>query len=245
MMEAGLALLADQGLGVGAGDLTFKRVFDRVESATGVRLSNASVIRRVWENQADFQDAVLMAVALAGDAGDEGGAAADALLALLGSIDRSTPQGRLRGLSEMCRVGGAASLQALVDSRSWSLWVGVWVLGVTGTPSERVDRLRQALLDGYEAATERWMGLHGTMVGALGLRMREPFTLRQLTVSVGALVEGCALRGGTEHEAAVILRPTGPGGAVQEWTLFAVGLEALAHQYLEPDPGWTGSADGV
>lgn len=238
MMEAGLGLLVDQGLGVGAGDLTFKKVFDRVELTTGIRLTNASVIRRAWENQAEFQDAVLAAVARAGDAGDESGATADALLPLLGSIDRSTGQGRLRALSEVCRVGGAASLRALVDSRSWALWVGVWVLAVTGAPSERVDRVRQALLDGYEATTELWMGLHGAMIDALGLRLRSPFTLRQFTVSVGALVEGCALREGSERQAAVLLRPSGPAGEPQEWTLFAVGLEALAHQFLELDPDW-------
>jgi len=245
MTRAGLELLVEEGLGVGAGDLTFKRVFDRVEATTGVRLTNASVIRRVWENQAEFQDDLLTVVALAGDAGDEAGATADALLPLLVSIDRSTPQGRMDGLREVCRVGGAASLRALVDSRQWSLWVGVWVLSVTGTPSARVDRVRQALVDGYEATTDLWMGLHGAMIDALGLRLRPPFTLRQFTVSVGALVEGCALRERTERAPATVVRPTGPGGAPQEWTLFGVGLEALAHQYLEPDPGWTDPGAGI
>lgn len=245
MMAAGQGLLVDEGLGVGAGDLTFKRVFERVELSTGVRLTNASVIRRVWENQAHFQDDVLMAVALAGDAGDESGATADAVLRLLASIDRSTPQGRLDGLTQACRVGGAASLRALADSRHWSLWVGVWVLSVTGTRSERIDRVRQALVDGYEATTDLWVGLHGAMIDTLGMCLREPFTLRQFTISVGALVEGCALRELTERPPPAIHRPTGPGGVLQEWTLFGVGLEALAYQYLEPDPGWADPGVGV
>jgi len=33
-----------------------------------------------------------------------------------------------------------------------------------------------------------------------------------------------------------LIRPTGPNGEDQEWSLFAFGLEALVHQFLEPDP---------
>ncbi len=240
MLESGLAILEEQGLGVGAEELTFKKVLDRVESVSGVRLTNASVIRRVWENQAEFQDDVLTAVALAGDAGGEMGDTAGALVPLFEAIDLSTPAGRLRGLGEMCRVGGATSLRTLVGSRNWSLWVGVWVLAVTGPQSERGRRIRQALIDGYESTTDQWAELYGSMVAYLGLRVRAPFTLRQFTVSVGALVEGCALRDGARRDTAAILRPTGPDGGMQEWTLFGVGLEALALQYLEPDPDWTG-----
>jgi len=240
MLAAGLALLEEQGLGVGAEDLTFKRVLDRVESTTGVRLTNASVIRRAWENQAEFQDDVLIAVALAGDTGGEMGDTAAALVPLFGAMDLSSPAGRLRGLAEVCRVGGAASLRTLVGSRSWSLWVGVWVLAVTGPPTDRGRRIRQALIDGYEISTDQWAELYRTMADYLGLRLRTPFTLRQFTVSVGALVEGCALRDGARRDTAAILRPTGPDGRMQEWTLFGVGLEALALQYLEPDPNWTG-----
>jgi hypothetical protein len=247
-MEAGTDILTEQGLGIGADGLTFKRAFERVAATSGIRLTNASVIRRVWENQAEYQDAVLAAVALAGDAGEQTGATADSLLPLLDTIDRTTPAGRLDGLSQVCRVGGAASLRALVDSRQWALWVGAWVLAVTGPASERAARVRRALQDGYESTTDRWMGLHGAMASALGLRVREHLTLRQFTVSVGALVEGCALREGAEPGTAGILRPTGPAGALEEWTLFGVALEALALQFFEVDPGWhleaTDSAPG-
>jgi hypothetical protein len=40
-----------------------------------------------------------------------------------------------------------------------------------------------------------------------------------------------------------ILRPTGPKGEDQEWTLFAIGLEALMQQFFEPDPDWNPSPD--
>jgi hypothetical protein len=114
----------------------------------------------------------------------------------------------------------------------------VWVLAVTSPPTERVRRIRQALLDGYGATTDLWSELYSAMLTHVGLRPRAPLTLRQFTVSVGALVEGCALRAGAERDQAAILRPTGPDGELQEWTLFGIGLEALAFQFLEVDPDW-------
>jgi hypothetical protein len=242
MMTAGLDLLAEEGLGIGAEELTFKRVFDRVEASTGKRLTNASVIRRVWTNQAEFQDDVLSAVAMAGDGGGEMGDTAAAMIGLLQTVDVSTPAGRRRGLSQICRVGGEASLGALVDSRRWSLWVGVWVLAVTGPQSERGRRIRKALVEGYETTTDLWVGLYQALMNYLGVRVRAPFTLRQFTVSVGALIEGCAMRAAAEPDAPPIFRPTGPDGASEPWSLFAVGLEALVVQYLELDPDWPGAA---
>jgi len=242
MMTAGLELLAEDGLGIGTEELTFKRVFDRVEASTGKRLTNASVIRRVWTNQAEFQDDVLSAVARAGDGGGEIGDTASALIALLQSIDVTSPAGRRRGLSQLCRVGGDVSLRALVDSRRWSLWVGVWVLAVTGPPSERGRRIQKALVEGYETTTELWVELYSAMVFHLGLRVRAPFTLRQFIESVGALIQGCALRAGADTDPPAILRPTGPGGRSEPWSLFAIALEALVMQYLELDPDWPGPA---
>ncbi len=41
LMSAGRSILYEEGLGTGAETLTFKRVFDRVESESGIRLTNA------------------------------------------------------------------------------------------------------------------------------------------------------------------------------------------------------------
>ena len=30
--------------------------------------------------------------------------------------------------------------------------------------------------------------------------------------------------------------PTGPGGELQEWTLYSLAIEAVALQFFEPDP---------
>ena len=243
LMSAGLAILEEEGLGIAAGDLTFKRVLARVEADTGIRVTNASVIRRVWENQADYQTDVLAAVGVAGDSAGELGATVEALEAVLGHLDVSSPEARVRSMGEICRVAGQTAFRTLVESPQWALWVGVWVLAATNVPSPADRRIRDALVEGYLRGTDLWMGLHGAVLPLLGLRPRAPLTLRQFTVSTGALVEGCALRQVGAEDLDVIERPTGPGGAMQEWTLFAIGLEALAAQFFEIDPDWVPPGD--
>lgn len=39
-----------------------------------------------------------------------------------------------------------------------------------------------------------------------------------------------------------IVLPTGRNGEDQEWTLFAVGLEAILQHFFEPDPDWSDQA---
>jgi hypothetical protein len=234
-------VLLEDGLGTGADTLTFKRVFERVEEDTGLRLSNASIIRRVWENQADYQADVLASVAA-----EEGLGAFDrtiqALVPLIEGLDVSTAEAREQSLREVCRIGGAANILTLLESPNWSLWIAVWSLATTepsrGTPPP-VDfqkRIRVALLEGYDGFTARWEDAYRTLADFLGMRIRAPLTFGQLSVAVGALAEGCSLRHRVDEGMEGIVRPTGPHGEEQEWTLFAIGLEAILHQFFEPDP---------
>lgn len=75
----------EEGLDAGSGNLTFKRVFERVEERTGTRITNASVTNRVWENQADFQADVLVSIAR-DEARPEVGGAVTAIAGLLGDL---------------------------------------------------------------------------------------------------------------------------------------------------------------
>src|ERR1019366_5744739 len=63
MLAAGRSILLEEGLGTVADALNFKRAFDRIESETGIRLSNASLIGRVWANVDDYQTDVLVELA--------------------------------------------------------------------------------------------------------------------------------------------------------------------------------------
>jgi len=243
LLETGRTLLIEEGLGTGFDTLTFKRVFQRVEADTGRRISNASVIRRVWENQADYQADVLVTIAEQEGLG-EFHDTLSALEPVFASMDLSTVEERERSLREACRVGGAANIFSLLQSPHWSLWIAVWALATAGTlhPDEQrvahQQRIRDALLNGYEGVTQLWENAYTALVEALGMRPRAPLTVRQFTVAIGALSEGCSLRQRLDPTMDGILRPTGPDGEDQDWTLFGIGLEALQRHFFEPDPEW-------
>jgi hypothetical protein len=250
LLETGRILLIEEGMGTGVDHLTFKRVFDRVEADTGRRLSNASVIRRVWDNLADYQADVLVTIATQDGLGEFESTFA-ALIPVLASMDLSTPEARDRSLREACRVGGSANITVLLESPDWWLWITVWSLAMADIrPGDddreigRRQRLRDALSEGYESVTGMWEDAYTALVASFGLRPRPPLTVRQFTVAIGALAEGCSLRQRLDPGMVDIMRPTGPGGGMQAWTLFGLALEALVHQFFEPDPGWVAPPAG-
>ncbi len=237
-MAAGRDLLMEEGLAVGGAGLTFKRAFERLEATRGVHLTNASVIRRVWENQADFRADVLVEAAQAADSSGEAGATLDALFPLVATFDLTTPEGRMRALQDLARIGGEVSIRSRLATPEWSVWMGAWVLSLTGSDTEERRRVKNALLEGLEEVSDLWDQIYGVMSASLGFRMRPGLTMRQFTVSSATLVEGCALEQGDDGEVAMVSRPTGPGGALEEWTIFGIGLSALSRAYFEIDPDW-------
>ena len=239
LIQTGRAILEEEGLSVGAGGLTFKEVFARVEVATGARVTNASVIRRVWENLAEYQTDVLVDIALRADSTGELDLTLEALAPLVVASDLSTPAARLASLRELARVGGEVGMTARLESREWYLWIGVWVLGLTNDLTGRRTNIREALLESFATMTATWEDLFEGICAHLGLRVRENLTVRQFTQAVSSMAEGSALRQGGDLALALIERPTGPGGELQQWTLFGVCLEALAVRFLEIDPDWS------
>lgn len=240
LLTAGVELLVEEGIGTGAGHLTFKRVFEWLEATTGVRVTNASVIGRIWENQSEYQTAVLVSIA-SSDGYEVLESARTALRPSLRRFERTTNEGRTTALRELCRIGGAAHIELLTGSKRWQRWVGVWALAMAGTDPETDvdDPVADALRHGYEAVTSRFEGAFALMLSTFGFRLRQGLTLRQLTVATGALAEGCALRYGVDTDSTrSIMRLTGPDGEEEEWTLFSVALEALVNAFVELDPQW-------
>jgi hypothetical protein len=235
MLETGRVILREEGIETVSSNLTFKRVFDRVERDTGRHLTNASVIKRIWDNQSDFQADVLVDIAQ-----DEQRPEVEATLAavqdVLAAVDLSTVEGRMRGMSELCRVVGATSREAIGESTSWLLWISVVAIASSSSSEEQRRRMCSALAEGYDLVTEFWEGVYSGLAALLGLRLRAPRTVRHFALAVTALSEGDSLRQHIERSAVTVELPTGPNGGTQEWTLHSLALEAVALQFFEPDP---------
>ena len=88
----------------------------------------------------------------------------------------------------------------------------------------------------YDSVAEFWEAIYGGLIAFLGLRLRAPRTMLQFAQAVTSLSEGDSLRRHVVREIVALDLPSGPRGADQEWTLYAVTLEALALQFFEPDP---------
>ena len=100
-IEAGRAILREEGLGTGGEKLTLKRVSDRVEAQYGVRFTNASIIGRIWENQSEYQTDVLATVA-ADDSNAEVQESLDRMAPFIGGMDTSTEEARAVVASVSC-----------------------------------------------------------------------------------------------------------------------------------------------
>jgi hypothetical protein len=235
LLDEGRSLLHEDGFGSGPGNLTFKNVFDRLERTTGIRLTNASVIKRVWTNQADFQADVLVSIAEDSQLPEAAGAVL-AMGAMLSSLDLSTAETRSRAVQALCRIGGGANSVALSSSDVWSLWINLLAMATEQSESGPRQRVLSAFRDGYQNVYDFWSTTYGALMEAVGLRLRAPWTLRQFTMAVTALSEGCSMRNRIDEQVEVFLRPTGPHGEDEEWTLFSIGLEGLVNHFLEPDP---------
>ena len=235
MLDNGRAILQEEGIETASNNLTFKRVFDRVELTTGRQLTNASVIKRVWENQSDYQADVLVEIAHDEQRPEVEGTLA-AVAGVLDGVDLTTADGRLWGMSEICRVAGAASRQLIAESTSWPLWISVVTIATTSSNEDQKERMCTALAEGYQSVEEYWEGIYRGMIDYLGLRLRAPRTLLQFSQAVTSLSEGDSLHQRVVPEARRLDLPSGPGGELREWTLYAVSLEALAIQFFEPDP---------
>jgi hypothetical protein len=241
-VETGRTILREEGLGAGGETLTFKRVSERVETDTGIRVTNASLIGRVWENQYEYQTDVLATFA-ADDSTSEIEETLGGLVTILSGMDPSSEESRRWTMREVCRVSAAANTAALSQSTDWSLWIGIWAVTAVGTAPERRRRIELALEQSYQAVTERMEGIYKAGMDFVGFRVRPGLTVRQFTIAVAALAEGCVLRDRVDAaNMNGIMRPTGPHGEEQEWTLFGLALEALAHEFFELDPDWPETA---
>lgn len=243
LLQTGRSILREEGPGTGAEVVTFKKAFDRLEQETGIHLTNSSVIRRVWENQAEFQADLLVTIALEENQ-DEIDSTVGAVVPILADADLSTVESRHAVMRELCRVGGAANVQSMRESDNWPLWIGVWGLSRNAHPEAHRERIREALVTGYDAFNDRIEDAYLAITAFLGFRVRAGFELRQFTIAVDCLGQGCGVRDQVDNaHMDGIVRPTGPGGAPQEWTLFAVGFESLVHTFFEIDPEWRPDGD--
>jgi hypothetical protein len=115
VLDAGREVLLSDGLGTGAEHLSFTRGLSPVAVTRSIRVTNASVIGRIWDNQEDFQLDVVDSVAnIQGD--KEVTVIVKVLTEVLGRVDVSTPELRCASLGELIRVACGTYMEVPLTS---------------------------------------------------------------------------------------------------------------------------------
>ena len=245
LVTEGVQLLLEADLADGEA-VTFARVFERVEQSGHARVTKGSVLGpgRVWSSQKDFQREVETATAaLLRDIGGEMTASLEAATEVLATADLASEPGRIAAVHQLCRAAGTAYFTELLTSRTWKLWVGLW--GKTAASSGDINAeglgasLRSAQLGTLDRLVEE---LYRPLAQVVGFRGKPEYgstdeALRAMSIAIVGLTDGMAIhhRLFPEHFNPLD-RPTGPGGEPQAWHPFAVALEAIILQFIEPDP---------
>lgn len=143
-------------------------------------------------------------------------------------------------LHELVRLGAARVLDTFTDPDvGWDVVLGL-LAAVRSTP-ELAEPHRSA----FGELTASYNTLFETAFESLGVRVRPPFTVEHLSVSLIALADGFGIRVMVDPDAVPtdIERPTGRGGKPQPWHLFACAAAGLFDYFTErvPDDGADGS----
>jgi hypothetical protein len=239
MITGGISYLVDHGLGVGTERATFKSVFDYILDKHDIKLHYASVLGRIWADQAEYQADLAAAIGAIDASAYEYRNTLSTLVQVVTTADRATSAGRWRAVNRLCRIVGEASLDDMAASPEWPIWVGIWAVAASRHHNDPADPVQHALHGAYDSMTDNFAIAYTWVVDVLGLRFKEPFTVRHFTIATTALAEGCALRDTVaREEVRDVTLPTGDGGTDESWTLYSIGLEALCHHFLEEIPGW-------
>jgi len=237
VLEAGRDFLMSEGLGTGAEHLTFKRVLARVEETTGVRVTNASVIRRIWDNQEEFQLEVIRSVAdIQGDLEVE--ATSQAFDEAVAMVDLNSPELRRASLSELIRVTCAEYISSASTSDAaiqMALATYISANSRSGRGSPLVESFRMT----NDRLTRRYMELYEAGLQLVGWRMKPGLSLRDAASVISALAEGVLMRLVAEPELLTTIPQVRPlDGAEVPWTLLAIGMDQIVDFFTEPDPAW-------
>jgi len=193
--------------------------------------------------QEAFTEALAMSLISAETHGDTE-AVTTAALTLLASepeiFDDGSPEELAVFLRKMIRVVISANIETL--QRSKLVWVYLATLASVGqTPDPANHPLAPTLRSADR--TDEMVGLYRDLAELFGLRLRTGWTWSRLDAAVSACVMGTGARMGLVDDLSGIMRATGPGGEIEEWSACGALVEGLMMVALEPNPRVKNAAD--
>ena len=108
-----------------------------------------------------------------------------------------------------------------------------YVAALSSAPDEE---MLGALRNLQDKAHAQFGPLFKSIVEGYGLRFRDGFDLTLLTTLMRAISGIAVVEWQIHPDSRETMRPTGPKGAEQSWSLSGITIEGLALVALEPDP---------
>lgn len=235
ILDAGRDVLLSEGLGSGAEHLTFKRVLAHVEATQGIRVTNASVIRRIWDNQNEFQLEVIRSIVNAqGDI--EVAATSSAFDEALATMDLTTPELRRASLAELIRVSCAGYIESASTSDA-----AIQMALATYISANLHTSAGSSLIEPFQSVNSRltleYMELYEAGLNLVGWRIKPGLSLEDAAATISALAEGVLMRMVAEPGVLATIHQVRPmDGATVEWSLLAIGMNQIVDFFAEADP---------
>lgn len=145
---------------------------------------------------------------------------------LEGTVDE-----RRWAFSQVTRQVVNDSFDHLTASRGWRVYNALRAAMLGKAP--RITAAIDAIERGERQLVESLAEVATTVADTYGFRLCEPFTMDDFVEAVLMMTEGSATRLTSSEQRDVVLRPTGVDGEMQEWTLLAVGVDALTRTFFE------------
>lgn len=213
LLDVAIRLLYERGVHVGVTHIKLSDVVAAADLTTGAAY-------RCWENQDAFHsDLAAAAIRWRNQT------------PIANTVGRITELVEAQAsLAEIVRVAAEANLYRYPEDVAFLTTIALRACG----PAD--DNLAQAGRDRLETAVASYSQMYAVLLELYQSRMRPPFTIDHLTLSIAALSEGFALQAMSGAPHPHIERPDPPPGVGSEWTLMAFAIEALIERFTELAP---------
>lgn len=238
-MEAGREVLLSEGLGNGVEHITFKRVLAHLEATRGLRVTNASVIRRIWHDQEDFQGELIGTI-IDTQIDLEVAAVTRSVEELTAHVDLSTPELRRASLAEIIRVACANYLDAASGSDA-AIQMALITYVLANPRAAAVAPRRGRFRRTDEWLSGEYQSIYLAALELVGWRVKPGLSIDDASATITALADGVVMRMITDRDVPTTVTQVRPmDGADVEWTLLAIGTNQIVEFFAEPDPDWEG-----
>lgn len=244
LIDHGVAVLIAEGTDR---PLTLARVFDHIERSGAARVTKGSVLgpQRLWESQQAFRlDVEVEAVRRWGDSSMIDPRFATTTAEVLEASNLTTFPGRRLAFIELIRRVGEATLESNRRHPLWGIVVALWGRVSCSPTSPDVQRLSRALAQAHARMLAIGIEMVYRPLGAMiGLRGRDGLWsaeegYRMTIFAASSLGMGMTLDQQFGHRDEPFLLPTGPGGALRSWSIYALATKGIVEEFLEVDPHW-------